>query len=117
VETQTNFPAASFFGYIFWNQQITDEQQLILEHEKVHIRQWHSLDVLLMEICVIIKWFNPLIYWFRNALKATHEFIADQYVIQQKSNVGEYATLLVNQHKQQVTTPLTNTFYSLTKNS
>ncbi len=115
VETQNNFPAASFFGYIFWNQQITDEQKLILEHEKVHIRQWHSLDVLLMEICVIIKWFNPLIYWFRNALKATHEFIADQYVIQQKSNVSEYATLLVNQHKQQVATPLMNTFYSLTK--
>ena len=115
VETQNNFPAASFFGYIFWNQGITDEQQLILEHEKVHIRQWHSLDVLLMEICVIIEWFNPLIYWFRNALKATHEFIADQYVIEQKSNVREYATLLVNQHKQQVVTPLTNTFYSLTK--
>ncbi len=115
VETQNNFPAASFFGYIFWNQEITDEQKLILEHEKVHIRQWHSLDVLLMEICVIIKWFNPLIYWFRNALKATHEFIADQYVIQQKSNVSEYATLLVNQHKQQIATPLTNTFYSMTK--
>lgn len=115
VETQNNFPAASFFGYIFWNQQITDEQKLILEHEKVHIRQWHSLDVLLMEICVILKWFNPLIYWFRNALKATHEFIADQYVIEQKSNVGEYATLLVNQHKQQTATPLTNTFYSMTK--
>jgi len=64
---------------------------------------------------VIIKWFNPLIYWFRNALKATHEFIADQYVIQQKSNVGEYATLLVNQHKKQVATPLTNTFYAMTK--
>ncbi|MFK7981009.1 MAG: M56 family metallopeptidase, partial [Saprospiraceae bacterium] len=115
VETQNNFPAASFFGYIFWNQQITDEQKLILEHEKVHIRQWHSLDVLLMEVCVILKWFNPLIYWFRNALKATHEFIADQYVIQQKSNVSDYATLLVNQHKQQVAAPLTNTFSALTK--
>lgn len=115
IETQQNFPAASFFGYIFWNQQITDEQRLILEHEKVHIRQWHSLDVLLMEICVIIKWFNPLIYWFRNALKATHEYIADQYVIQQKSTVGDYATLLVNQHHQLPSAPLTNTFYSLTK--
>lgn len=114
VETQNNFPAASFFGYIFWNQQITDDQKLILEHEKVHIRQWHSLDVLLMEICVIIKWFNPLIYWFRNALKATHEYIADQYVIQQKSNVQDYATLLVNQRKKTTPTLLTNTFYSMT---
>ena len=95
--------------------EISDEQKLILEHEKVHIRQWHSLDVLLMEICVIIKWFNPLIYWFRDALKATHEFIADQYVIQQKSNVRDYATLLVNQHKLQTAAPLTNTFYSMTK--
>ena len=114
IETQKNFPAASFFGYIFWNQQITDEQKLILEHEKVHIRQWHSLDVFLMEICVILKWFNPLIYWFRNALKATHEYIADQFVIQQKSNIRDYATLLVQQ-QQNTATSLTNTFYSMTK--
>ena len=113
VELQDNFPAASFFGYIFYNQQITDEQQLILEHEKVHIRQWHSLDVLAMELVVIIKWFNPLIYFFRNALKATHEFIADQYVIQQKTNRTTYAYLLINTN-QNNSTPLTNTFYSLT---
>jgi len=114
VELPDTFPASSFFGYVFYNQQITDEQQLILEHEKVHIRQWHSIDVLAMELIVIIKWFNPLIYFFRNALKATHEFIADQYVIQQKTNRTTYAYLLINtsQHK---LTPLTNTFYSLTK--
>lgn len=114
VEISENFPAASFFGYLFWNQQITDEQKLILEHEKVHIRQWHSLDVLVMELMVIIKWFNPLIYLFRNALKATHEFIADQFVIQQKTNLKTYAHLLVNTSSI-AATPLTNTFYSMTK--
>ena len=46
VSTAADFPAASFFSYIFWNQQITDEQKLILEHEKVHIRQWHSFCLL-----------------------------------------------------------------------
>ena len=114
VELEDHFPAASFFGYIFWNQKITDEQKVILEHEKVHIRQWHSVDVLLMELIVIVKWFNPLIYFFRNALKVTHEFIADQYMVQKKINVASYAHLLVHTNKLQAA-PLTNTFYSMTK--
>ena len=114
VELEDTFPAASFFGYIFWNQNITDEQKVILEHEKVHIRQWHSMDVLLMEFIVIIKWFNPLIYFFRNALKVTHEFIADQYMVEKKINVATYAHLLVHTNKLQAA-PLTNTFYSMTK--
>ena len=114
VELEDAFPAASFFGYIFWNQDIIDEQKVILEHEKVHIRQWHSVDVLLMEFIVIIKWFNPLIYFFRNALKVTHEFIADQYMVEKKINVATYAHLLVHTNKLQAA-PLTNTFYSMTK--
>lgn len=124
IETSEPFPASSFFSYVFWkSEEMSEEKQLILEHEKVHIRQRHSLDVLLIELMVILKWFNPLIYLFRNALKITHEYIADAYMIQKRSNVQQYATLLVNsaksnfnKNKPPTSQPrFTNSFYSLTK--
>ena len=50
------FPASSFFSYVFWNKKALSKQaQLVWEHELVHVRQYHSLDVLLMELWVIIK--------------------------------------------------------------
>ncbi len=116
VEMDQQFPAASFFSYIFWNDQhIPDDKKLIFEHELVHVRQFHSLDVLLMECWVILKWYNPLIYLYRNALQTTHEYIADQYVSQKASSVYQYASLLLQHAQDQSCTPLLNTFAALIK--
>jgi len=116
VQTEADFPAASFFGYIFWNAERLKEKEPILQHELVHIRQWHSLDVLLMELIVVLKWFNPLIYLYRKSLQATHEYIADRYVVQRSGQAYQYAGLLVQQAKIQSSGRLVNTFNSLIKN-
>lgn len=107
-------PAASFFSYIFWKDKHdkTDPiQKTILEHEMVHVRQWHSLDVIVMEIMVIIKWFNPLIYLFRNSLKKTHEFIADKYVTDLMGDKLEYANILLGNKAPSHIPPVSNHFY------
>jgi len=107
-------PASSFFSYIFW-RGIHDKsdpiQKTIMDHELVHVRQWHSLDVVAMELMVIIKWFNPLIYLFRNSLKNTHEFIADRYVTRQMGDKMQYANILLKSSVNQQNTPLANHFY------
>ncbi|MCB0631429.1 MAG: M56 family metallopeptidase, partial [Lewinella sp.] len=88
-------PAASFLSYVFWQDgPLSPERQRILEHELVHVRQWHSLDVLLMEVWVAVKWFHPMIYWYRNSLRLTHEYIADAYVSARNGSRLEYARLL-----------------------
>ena len=109
-----DIPAASFFSYIFWKDKHDKSdpiQKTILDHEMVHVRQWHSLDVIVMEIMVIIKWFNPLIYLFRNSLKQTHEFIADRYVTQQMGDKLQYASILLNNSAPTNTPPVSNHFY------
>ena len=111
LQPMEEFPAASFFSYIFWKgEEIPETKRIILEHELVHVRQRHSLDVLLMELWVIIKWFNPLIYLYRRSLQATHEYIADRYVARQLGSAYQYATFLASHNLQGSCHPLTNTF-------
>ncbi|HSG68202.1 MAG TPA: hypothetical protein VK994_05800, partial [Bacteroidales bacterium] len=52
VFTDRNFSPFSFFNLVFLNTTDTQsvDTQKILAHEKVHIRQWHSLDLILLEI-------------------------------------------------------------------
>jgi len=116
LRTNETWPAASFFSYIFWNHKPQEEKyQLILQHEMVHVRQRHSLDVLLMELWVIIKWFNPIVYLYRKHLRLTHEYIADQYVVEQTGNRLAYAQLMVDTESEKTTNRLTHKFNSLTK--
>ncbi|MBK7935840.1 MAG: M56 family metallopeptidase [Lewinellaceae bacterium] len=120
VSEKTALPVASFFGIVFWNHesQLTDNQEFLLEHELVHVRQWHSIDVLLMELMVILQWFNPLMHAFRRSLCAVHEYIADDHVVNSTRRRYEYASLLV-QHQsagQRARPGLVNTFHSLIKN-
>ncbi len=106
-----DIPASSFFSYIFWKgEDIPEAKRIILEHELVHVRQRHSLDVLVMELWVVLKWFNPLIYLYRRSLQATHEYIADRYVARQMGSAYQYATFLASHSLQGSCHPLTNTF-------
>ncbi len=108
-----NVQPASFMGYVFWNKE-EEDNDMILAHELVHIRQGHSLDILLMECLLILFWFNPLMYWFRNSLKEIHEYIADEQVTRHNSSF-DYACLLVQAHKNHYQAHLFNTFHSFIK--
>jgi len=70
--------AFSFFRIVFLGDDIpkTKEPQIIA-HELVHIKQWHSLDLLFFELMRIVFWFNPLVYVYQNRLAELHEFLAD----------------------------------------
>ena len=75
----------SFFNYIFWNTSIDLNSEVgkkILAHEVAHIDENHSFDKLLIELQLIIGWFNPITWLIRNELYLIHEFIADQKSIQ-----------------------------------
>lgn len=88
----------SFFKQIKIEQRDSDtHNQVITAHEEVHARQWHTADLLLMEAIMIINWFNPVVYLYRNAVKYIHEFIADRDAIKAGTNKAEYAMLLLSQ--------------------
>jgi hypothetical protein len=121
VQTKAKTPIFSFMNILFWNEPATvseEEKAKILAHELVHIRQWHSLDVLFMEILAIIFWCNPVAWAYRKSLQAIHEYLADAKVLNKGMSKTEYANLLVSQFLHTDTLYLTNHFLnkSLLKN-
>jgi TonB family protein len=70
---------------------------VIAAHEDVHAKEWHSLDVLIMEGLVILNWFNPIVYCYRFAIKHIHEFIADKKAVQTGIDKAAYAHILLSQ--------------------
>ncbi|RAJ18679.1 beta-lactamase regulating signal transducer with metallopeptidase domain [Gelidibacter algens] len=116
VETEQNTTPFSFFRWIVYNPEHFNQQelQLILQHEKVHAKQMHSLDVLLTDIASALFWFNPFIWLYRKALKQNLEFIAD-YNTQKTTDCEErYQKLLLKTSLPQENLIFINTFYNST---
>jgi TonB family protein len=73
--------AFSFFRNIFIGDRIPQEfHGQIIAHEKVHMEQHHSLDLLFFEVMRIFNWFNPMVYVYQSRISELHEFIADSQV-------------------------------------
>ncbi|MFA6275184.1 MAG: M56 family metallopeptidase [Pedobacter sp.] len=96
VSKTNGFTNCSFFNYVFIDQNsLTDKElELLLKHEEVHAKQYHSFDKLLLMITKAILWFNPIIYLYDKALEQTHEYEADE-VTSQDFGTAPYATLLL----------------------
>ena len=90
----------SFFNYIFLNRENIPPEHLprVLAHERVHIKQKHSMDALIMEVVTILQWFNPFVWPYKKSLKETHEYLADHAVIAQGCSAAGYQLLILEQH-------------------
>lgn len=88
--------AFSFFKNIFLGEEVLKkEYQHILDHELIHVKQKHSIDLIFFELLKVIMWFNPLIYSYQNRMVELHEFIADASVA--KSNKKEHYQRLLSE--------------------
>lgn len=85
--------AFSFFNTIFIGDQLKKEHvESILKHERVHVNEKHTIDLLWFELLRIVFWFNPLVYLYQNRITEIHEFIADKYASKYQQNY--YQSLL-----------------------
>ena len=69
----------------------------IIEHEYVHIKQYHTFDILLLELILILQWFNPFVWPYKGSLKEIHEYLADDGVIAQGYDPAGYQMLILEQ--------------------
>lgn len=101
----------SFLKWIFLNR--TDFEtgnigQEIIEHERAHIQQLHSLDVLFIEFLKVVFWFNPFMYAFKHAMLLNHEFLADEHVISKVLPAQQYQNRLLDFALNSTQTSLSN---------
>ncbi|WP_340152897.1 M56 family metallopeptidase [uncultured Marivirga sp.] len=87
----------SYWNYIFVNQKDHGQgiKNEIFEHERAHIKQKHTLDILLIELIIAFFWCNPFLYFYRNAIGLNHEFLADREVLNKANNTAQYAELIL----------------------
>jgi hypothetical protein len=76
----------------------------------VHIRQKHTLDLILLEGMTIMQWFNPFIWMYRRSLKGIHEYLADEGVILKGTGISAYQKMLLDQVMGIQLNDLTNNF-------
>ncbi|MBB5397357.1 M56 family metallopeptidase [Mucilaginibacter sp. AK015] len=83
VELDTDKAPCSFGNYIFINPAKYDWETYsqILLHEKIHVKQGHSLDLLLAELMLVFQWFNPFAWLYRKELENNLEFLTDNDVL------------------------------------
>ena len=69
--------------------------EAILTHERAHIANRHSWDLLLADVCVFFQWFNPAAWLLKQELQNIHEYEADEWVINQGIDAKKYQLLLI----------------------
>lgn len=110
--------AFSFFRWIFINRELTSSEEFdqIVSHERVHASQYHSIDLILIELLAAVMWFNPLIWMMRNSIQLVHEYLADEGALSTGIDRLRYQALLVNQAAEERLICLSSSFnHSLIK--
>ncbi|SFU76603.1 Signal transducer regulating beta-lactamase production, contains metallopeptidase domain [Pustulibacterium marinum] len=105
----------SFFNYLVYNQKNYSKTEFsaILQHEFAHIRQLHSVDIIIAEVASILLWFFPFIHFYKRQLSQNLEFLADTAAIQKTKNIKNYQYLLLNHHISKNELPLVSSFFKL----
>lgn len=104
----------SFFRYIFYNpdRHSARELPLILEHERAHGAQWHSLDILLGRLVAALLWLNPASWWYQKSVTQNLEYLADARAVRSTASVRDYQYTLLRVSGNSPTPALANAFYS-----
>ncbi|KQB42271.1 M56 family metallopeptidase [Flavobacterium aquidurense] len=113
VDVNENIAPFSYFDYIVYNSSLytTSELESIIEHEKVHSEQNHTIDVLVSRVFCVLFWFNPIMWLYKKAIQQNLEFIADNEAAQKISDkkAYQYTLLKITTHENCVA--ITNHFY------
>lgn len=71
------------------------DNRLIIEHELIHIRNRHSLDLIFAQLFIIFNWFNPVAWLMRRELSAVHEYDVDRRILSSGVKASDYQMLLI----------------------
>ncbi len=103
--------AFSFFNYIFIGDRIPEERrEKIIQHELVHAKQKHTLDLLFFEILKISMWFNPILWVFQKRISSVHEYLSDE-IASKSIETKNYINSLLEQVFQVEKISFVNQFY------
>jgi len=88
----------TLFSWIFLPEKYRNDPQIepIILHEKAHISQLHFIDLIIVEMTVVLTWFNPFTWLISRMIKENHEHLADREVLARGINPAHYRAQLLN---------------------
>ena len=75
----------------------SEAYELMLTHEKIHVKQWHSLDILLTNFLLVLAWWNPFLWAYRKTVVENLEFLTDQLTVATTKDLKTYQYILLKQ--------------------
>ncbi len=89
----------SFYQWIVVpeNKLSAADLEMILAHEKIHLNQKHTFDLIFIELVSAVFWFNPLVKKLQKDINTNLEFIVDEKMIALYEPVL-YQKSLLNEH-------------------
>jgi TonB-dependent SusC/RagA subfamily outer membrane receptor len=85
--------------------------EVILDHEKIHVKQGHSFDVLLVHLFLVFGWWNPLLWVYKKAIIENLEFLTDYLTVSKTKESKAYQYILLQQTVPQQQLVLAHPFY------
>ncbi|MFW0735941.1 M56 family metallopeptidase [Flavobacterium sp. T12S277] len=113
VDINENIAPFSYFDYIVYNSSMYTPSELesIIEHEKVHSDQNHTIDVLISRVFCVLFWFNPFMWLYKKAILQNLEFIADSEASKKITDKKAYQYTLLKITAHESCVAITNHFY------
>lgn len=87
--------------------------EMIIAHEKIHIQQKHSFDMIVMQLIRSVFWMNPLLHYFQKDIEVNLEYIVDEH-LQTQFDSKTYQLSLLSFHST-TPQPFVNSFNSQLK--
>ena len=114
IETDNNIPPFSFFNWIVFNPKKYSKEELqhILNHEKIHAKEYHSIDIMITQLACILLWFNPFIWLYKKEIQQNLEFIADNKAQNFADCEKSYQLILLKSSVAKHKFLITNNFYN-----
>ncbi|BAX81878.1 cell envelope biogenesis protein TonB [Labilibaculum antarcticum] len=94
-----DYPPFSFLNSVFIGKADYKKANFtsIIAHERVHVDQLHTFDLLMIEILTVVFWLNPVVWFYKYSIQEVHEYLADDKVVNGAVNANEYKMHIVNQ--------------------
>ena len=113
IKVKDNIAPFSFLNYIIYNPSLhsSNELALILKHEEIHVKQYHTLDVILANLLITLQWFNPLAWVYKNNIEQNLEFLADCSTVDTSICKRDYQLAMVRTSARNSYPEITTNFY------
>lgn len=109
---KVNITPFSFFGMIFINLKMHSDEELeqIIIHEHTHVKEKHSLDIMLVETILIFSWWNPFVWLLKREMAMNLEYLADNSVLREGVDSRDYQYHLLRLTYHETAVQIVNNF-------